>query len=124
MKLEDIQGCTQKGCLNTANGIGNSCLRHSKDQPGYEELKEELAELCNCGSHVGYYTPFGFALVDPNMNTRAIVEPDNCIVVVCDSCASENEIVVIQAMLPDMPKRSTPKVVNLDQRRAEISAGQ
>ena len=100
---QDIQNCNVANCYEPADGIEGACLKCSKGKPGYENLKLERAELCKCGTHLGYWTPLGFNLVHPNMDTLATVDPGSEMTVVCRSCQHETSVIVLAGRLPPLP---------------------
>jgi len=95
MNIESIIEC--KVCTEPTTRTGY-CLQHSSNCEGFEELKEEHAELCNCGHHLGYYSLFGFNLVSEaprnRMKITATIEPGNSISVVCSKCDRQTDVVV------------------------------
>ncbi|MAB56126.1 MAG: hypothetical protein CL524_01115 [Aequorivita sp.] len=112
MRMEEIRNCRRDGD-QVADGLEGFCLQYSKGKEGFDQLLEERAELCNCGNHLGYYTPWGFSIRDPKLQTLATVEPDNCVSVVCQSCGDVRDIQVLQAMLPPMPLNDGGIVIKL-----------
>lgn len=111
MQFENIVECVEKGCSEVADGINGFCLKHSSKEKGFEALRESRAHLCNCGSHLGYYNPWGFAICDDSMETVALIEPGNDVSVTCRTCGSITDITVIQAVLPPMPLQTLPEIV-------------
>ena len=104
MQFENIISCSEKGCCEVADGTGGFCLKHSNKETDFEALKESRAHLCNCGSHLGYYTPWGFSICDTeSLDIIALIEPSNDVSMTCQSCGSISDVTVIQAMLPPVP---------------------
>ena len=95
MNIKSIVSC--KTCDEPTTRTGY-CLRHSSKCEGYEDLKEEHAESCNCGHHLGYYGLFGFSLVSEAPRNRmkiiATVEPGSTISVVCSKCDRQTDVKV------------------------------
>mgnify|MGYP003645496824 CR=1 FL=1 len=119
MRFDDILNCKNKNCLNVADGINAKCLMHSQNEEGFKELKHERAELCNCGNEIGFYSPWGFAICDSELNTLATIEPCNRVLVICANCQRESDLKVEEINLPTMPQKSDPSVICLNSAREQ-----
>jgi hypothetical protein len=112
MRMEEIRNC-RRDETQVADGLEGFSLQYSKGKEGFDQLLEERAELCRCGSHLGYYTPWGFSIRDADLNTLATVEPGSSVSVICQSCKDVQDIQVLQAMLPPMPLNDGGIVIKL-----------
>ena len=112
MRMSEIKNC-RKDDNQIADGLDGFCLQYSKGKKGFSKLLEDRAESCNCGSHLGYYTPWGFSIRDKKLSTLATVEPDNSVSMVCQACDDVRDIQVLQAMLPPMPMNDGGIVIKL-----------
>tara|TARA_R100000664_G_C2696392_1_gene98455 strand:+ start:250 stop:630 length:381 start_codon:yes stop_codon:yes gene_type:complete len=119
MRFEEILNCKVKNCLHVADGINGKCLKCSKSETGFEQLKHERAELCNCGEEIGYYNPWGFSICDGKLETLATIEPGNMVSVVCAKCQQVTDLKVEQINLPAMPQKSESSVICLNSARMQ-----